>query len=117
MILCVVLLLLPLSVAFAWFTSRRLLRRFETAPVPYFTIAFFLSLVPGLAIALLLGALGTMAYAGSCYGFDGRPTACTLSEFAASQFAAAALIGLALIVFSFPLNMTLYYLRWRVLVL
>ncbi len=117
MMLCVVLLLLPVSVVFSWFASRRLLRRFETSPVPYFAIAFFLSLLPGLVLALVLGALGTLAYAGNCYGLDGNPTACTLAEFAASQFTAAALIGLVLSVFSFPLNMTLFYLRWRVIVL
>ncbi len=117
MILCVVLLLLPVSVVFCWFASRRLLRRFETSPAPYFTIAFFLSLLPGLVLTLVLGGLGTLAYSGNCSGFNGNPTACTLSEFAASQFAAAALIGLPLMIFNFPLNMTLFYLRWRVVVL
>ncbi len=117
MSLCVVLLLLPFSVVFSWLASRRLLRRFETSPAPYFTIAFFLSLLPGLVITLLLGALGMLAYTGYCYGSNGSATACPLSEFASSQFSAAALIGLLLIICSFPLNMTLFYLRWRVVVL
>ena len=117
MILCVVLLLLPVSVAFSWFASRRLLRRFETSPAPYFTIAFFLSLLPGLVLTLVLGGLGTLAYSGYCYNVDGNPAACTLTGFAASQFAAAALTGLPLMILSFPLNMTLFYLRWRMVVL
>jgi hypothetical protein len=117
MILCVVLSLVPLSVAFSWLASRRLLRRFETSPGPYFAIAFLLSLLPGALLALLLGALGTLAYNGECYGLSGTATTCTWSEFAMSQFTAAALVGLVLILFSVPLNMTIFYLRWRVVVL
>jgi len=115
--LCIVLLLLPFSLAFSWFASRLLLRRFETSPVPYFAIAFLLSLLPGVLLALLLGVLGTLAYGGQCYGLNGTATTCTWSEFAMSQFAAAALVGLVLILFSVPLNMTIFYLRWRVVVL
>ena len=117
MILCVVLLLFPCSAAFAWFVSRRLLLRFETSAVPYFVTAFFLSLLPGALVTLLLGTLGALAYGGSCSGFANSVTPCSWSEFALSQFGAAALLGLALIVFSLPLNMALFYLRWRVVVL
>ncbi len=117
MILCVVLLLLPVSVSFSWLVSRRLLRRFETSPVPYFVIAGCLSLIPGLVLALLLGMLSTLAYGGSCYSLAGSATPCTWPEFALSQFVAAGVIGLGLIVFSLPLNLTIFYLRWRVVVL
>ena len=117
MILCVVLLLFPCSAAFAWFVSRRLLRRFETSPVPYFATAFLLSLLPGVLVTLLLGTLGALAYGGSCYGFAASLTPCTWSEFALSQFMAATPLGLALIVLSVPLNMAIFYLRWRVVVL
>lgn len=117
MILCIVLLILPLSAAFAWFASRRLLRRFETSPVLYFVTAFVLSLLPGLALTLLLGFLGTLAYDGNCYNLDESASPCTWADFASSQFFAAALVGLPLTLFSLPLNMTLFYLRWRVVVL
>ncbi len=117
MILCIVLLAFPLGAAFAWIASRRLLHRFETSPVPYFAIAFLLSLLPGVLVTLLLGALGTLGYDGNCSGLAGSATPCAWSEFALRQFLEAGLVGLLVAVFGLPLNLTLYYLRWRMVVL
>jgi photosystem II stability/assembly factor-like uncharacterized protein len=80
-------------------------------------MAFLLSLLPGVLVTLLLGALGALAYGGSCHAFADSVTPCTWSEFALNQFMAAMPLGLMLIVFSLPLNLAIFYLRWRVVVL
>ena len=79
-------------------------------------MACLLSLLPGLLLTVLLGALGTQGYAGYCY-VSTIPKPCTWSDFTSSQFTAAALVGLSLMVFGFPLNMAIFYLRWRVVVI
>ncbi len=117
MVLCIVLLAVPLGATFVWFAGGFLLRRLGTSPRLYFAAAFILSLLPGVVLTLLLGALGTLAYNGSCFGLGGNATPCPWSEFAASQFLTAALIGLLLTVLSLPLNLALFYVRWRVMVL
>ncbi len=68
-------------------------------------------------MTLLLGALGTLGYDGTCSGLAGSATPCARSVFALRQFVEAGLVGLLVAVFGLPFNLAIYYLRWRMLVL